>query len=209
MALTRVWELGLGANSEVPSADLTQLDINASHAVDGTDGGEYDADITFNDAHLEGTSDVDTSGNIVTSGLVQGGSGHFTGTLYGEIVQAAGFFRRVNDILGTVTAATATLNIPPRTDGQFIEINASNSTPKVITLDFDNTDFSKGEDFYVRLSVTSSSNAKIELVWGGSGVTHVHGPYGQDQPMLGDGDTGWHGAAIDLDTIHWSVVHRS
>jgi hypothetical protein len=66
----RVKPLGWSLFDILASALMNQLDIDHSKSVNGDDGGTWGGPVIFTNATLSGTSTVNTSGDITTSGTI-------------------------------------------------------------------------------------------------------------------------------------------
>lgn len=64
---TRVKPPGWGFKVKLLSAEANQLDINMTKAVNGDEGGTWGGPVILTGATLSGTSNVNTSGSIITS----------------------------------------------------------------------------------------------------------------------------------------------
>lgn len=71
---TRVKALGWSLGEVLTSFQMNQLDINVSKAVNGDDGGSWAGAVILTNGRLQGTSFVNTSGQLTTTGAVTGGT---------------------------------------------------------------------------------------------------------------------------------------
>jgi len=76
---TRVKPLGWGLFDILASALMNAIDINLSKAVNGDEGGTWAGPVTLTNGRLTGTSFVNTSGQVTTTGAVTGATVNSTG----------------------------------------------------------------------------------------------------------------------------------
>ena len=69
MTFPLVWTSGVANGQTIPGSEFEQLDEDHSKSINGVDGDTVNGHIEFTDVELTGTSSINCTGNIVTTGF--------------------------------------------------------------------------------------------------------------------------------------------
>ena len=133
MTFPLVWTSGVANGQTIPGSEFEQLDEDHSKSINGVDGDTVNGHIEFTDVELTGTSSINCTGNIVTTGDITCEALNVDDVVIGTSLSVPGFLANtITCQYVNSTISTAWRHQPENVGTQSIDC----STGTVLALNF-------------------------------------------------------------------------